>query len=124
MNRVIEWKSIIDEYNGIKTRQSKIRSYWDCVPKNKTYTQNYSNDVITIMFSSLDNQRGFRQLSVIVTTSYVGLYAYKELIKNEQTIAIIADNNLLELLQKYEQINNFEALKTTYPKERKDGEVI
>lgn len=60
MNRVIEWKNIVDETNGIKTRKNNVRLYLDCIYKNKTYAQNYSNDVITVMFPGIGNQGGFR----------------------------------------------------------------
>ena len=60
----------------------------------------------------------------MVTTSFVAKDAYKELIEDEQPVAIIAGNDLLELLQKYEQINNCISLerylKINYPKERKN----
>ena len=42
MNRVIEWKNIVDETNGIITRKNNVRLYLDCIYKNKTYAQNYS----------------------------------------------------------------------------------
>ncbi len=60
MSRVIDWKNIVEESNGTKERKKDIRLFLDCVYKNKTYAQNYSNDVITVMFPGMGNQGGFR----------------------------------------------------------------
>ena len=87
-----------------------------------------SNSVGVKDLSRLLSRIRYRQFGVMVTTSYVGPDAYKELIEDEQPIAIIAGDDLLELLYRFEQINNCDSLdlylKTNYPKDRKDGEMI
>lgn len=89
----------------------------------KCYNPN-TNSVGVKELSRLLSRIRYRQFGVMVTTSYVAKDAYKELIEDEQPVAIIAGNDLLELLQKYEQINNCISLerylKINYPKERKN----
>ena len=62
MSRTIDWKNIVEESDGIKKRKKDVRLFLDCVYKNKTYAQNYNNDVITIMFPGIGNQGGFMVL--------------------------------------------------------------
>ena len=93
----------------------------------KCYNPN-SNSVGVKELSRLLSRIRYRQFGVMVTTSYVGPDAYKELIEDEQPIAIISGGDLLELLYRFEQVNNCDSLdlylKTNYPKDRKDGEII
>ena len=88
----------------------------------------YSNSVGVKELSRLLSRIRYRQFGVMVTTSYVGPDAYKELIEDEQPIAIISGGDLIELLYRFEQVNNCDSLdlylKTNYPKDRKDGEII
>lgn len=91
----------------------------------KCYNPN-SNSVGVKELSRLLSRIRYRQFGVMVTTSYIGPDAYKELVEDEQPVAIIAGVDLLDLLHKYEQINNCESLenylKTRYPKDRLGGE--
>lgn len=135
MSRVIDWKNIVEESDGIKERKKDVRLFLDCLYKNKTYVQNYSNDVITVMFPGIGNQGGFRPCGarngaipkyVVIYSTGKYIYLLDEL--DEQPIAIIPGSDLLELLYRFEQVNNCDSLdlylKTNYPKDRKDGEII
>ncbi len=60
MIKVIEWKNIVEESSVIKKRKNGVQIYIDCIYKNKTYAQNYSGDVISVMMPGSGNQGGFR----------------------------------------------------------------
>lgn len=135
MIRVIDWKNIVEESDGIKERKKDVKLFLDRVYKNKTYVQNYSNDVITVMFPGIGNHGCFRPCGArngaipkYVVIYSAGKYTYLPDELDEQPIAIITGGDLLELLYRFEQVNNCDSLdlylKTNYPKDRKDGEII
>ena len=142
MNRVIDWKNIVEESNGIKERKKDVRLFLDCVYKNKTYAQNYSNDIITVMFPEIGNQGGFRPCDarngaipkyVVIYSTGKDIYWPDELDEELGLYTYYGDNkvpgsDLLELLYRFEQVNNCDSLnlylKPNYPKDRKDGEII
>ena len=57
--KIIEWNDIVDESNG-KKRKDGIKLSIYCIYKNRSYQQNYSNDVFPILIPKVGNSGGFR----------------------------------------------------------------
>lgn len=77
MNRVIEWKDIVDESSGKKIRKENIKLSIDCIYKNKEYAQNFANDVLTVLIPGVGISGGFRYNGSLVDESinYVVLFS-------------------------------------------------
>ncbi len=59
-SNVLDYNKIVIDKNGVKTRREGIKLYIDCIYKNKTYAQNYSGDVLSVMIPGSGLQGGFR----------------------------------------------------------------
>lgn len=59
MNKTIEYNDLVEIKNNKRIKKSNIKLYIDCIYKNKSYAQNFSNDILSVLMN-VGNRGGFR----------------------------------------------------------------